>query len=315
MKFFICLCLIFFTIYRCFWNLEQAPFEQWDEATNIGVLTETISRKSIPVLMYQGKPFFEKPPLWYYMQLISPFSPRSLSAAAGFLTILLTAYIAWKWWGTVAGVTAWIVLLSTNQLFLNNPAGYFSTHTFRSADVDSLFLLCFLLSFYIKRPAWKGVFAGLAVSTKGPLGLLPILFSPTAFGWAIVITIPWYLFMSVTFGWPFLSAHIGYHLAQRVFTPIEGHTNSPWYYVQLLTNRQVFFAWELLAGSIAWLMLKKRWKDARVRSVIAMTVLCFFLPAVARTRLAWYIIPLYPFAALVIAAAVGDFVKQAQQKT
>jgi 4-amino-4-deoxy-L-arabinose transferase-like glycosyltransferase len=319
MKFFVCLFLVFVSLYRCFWNLNSASFERWDEATNVAVVSETLSLNYFPILIYQGKPFFEKPPMWYYINIpvaaligVSTVSMRMVSAAAGLAVILLTARLAWQWWGPVAGVVSWIILLTTQHLFITNPDGIFSTHTFRSADLDALFLLFIVASFGAKRTVWKGIFAGIAVLTKGPLGFVPIISAgrksfPAAVGWALIVSVPWYLFMTGTFGFPFLTAHFGYHIVERLFIPIEGHDNSPWLYTRLLINRQVFLSWELLIGSLIWLIAGKKLSDVRILNSVMMTVILFFLPTIAQTKLAWYILPIYPFAALLIAAAAADF--------
>ncbi len=116
--------------YRIFFNLLQAPVERWDEQTNIEVVINSLSHKSFPVLYIDDKPFFEKPPLWYWITAIvvksvnqSPFSMRLLSAVSGVGVILLTVFLAWRWWGVYAGISSWIVLLTTNQLFVTNAGG------------------------------------------------------------------------------------------------------------------------------------------------------------------------------------------------
>jgi 4-amino-4-deoxy-L-arabinose transferase-like glycosyltransferase len=318
-KFIIFLFFILLTLYRCFWNLGKAPFVRWDEGTNVGVISETLVRKSFPVLLYHGTPFFEKPPLWYYVNIpiaaifgISQLSMRMISAAAGFAVILLTVLLALRWWGPIAGFVSWAVLLATNHLFVTDPAGIFSTHTFRSADPDALFILFIVASFSSKQPVWKGIFAGLAVLTKGPVGFIPLftVLGTKAFrvamGWALVVTAPWYVFMTGTFGNAFISAHIGYHLAERFITPIEGHANVLWYFAELLGNRQLFLSWELLVVSVVWLIVKKKLSDIRIVYVVLMTGILFLLPTLSRTKLAWYILPMYPFTALVIGAAASD---------
>lgn len=320
--------LLALTSYRCFWNLEKAPLERWDETTNISVITETLSRGSFPVLYLSDKPFFEKPPVWYYIHLLvagvadaSPIAMRMTSAVGGFLIILLTVSFAWKWWGSLAGVITWIILLATNHLFVTNPSGVFSTHNFRTADVDSLFILFLVATIFTKNPTLQGIFTGLAVLTKGPLGLLPLLVlsiqrKTIMKSWtiAILFILPWYAFMSILFGLPFLSEHFGYHTLARTLLSVEGHNNPMWYYGALLSNRTFFPSWELLVFSIVWIFVdRKLRRDASAVSVALLATAFFLVPTLAQTRLAWYILPMYPFAAITMGAAVSSVLAKLQK--
>ena len=82
-----------------YFGLGNQPVERWDEETNIKVVTDTAALKYLPVLYLGQKPFFEKPPLWYFVNLglagtfgISPESMRMTSAISGLLIILISAY-------------------------------------------------------------------------------------------------------------------------------------------------------------------------------------------------------------------------------
>ncbi len=316
------------TAFRVFWNLGEAPVERWDEQTNIDVVSDTINNQSFPVLTYGNKPFFEKPPLWYFAGIaigsvtpVSLLSMRTISALFGFLTITFTAYLAWRWWGWIAGFISWITALTTNHLFVTNPAGVFSTHTFRSADVDSM-LMFFLIAAYaasVKMPsstraaALTGVFTGLAVLTKGPIGFLPLfitsLQSKRSFvAWiiAIVTVCPWYAMMVAQFGMTFIHQHAGYHLLKRATMPIEGHNHPLWYYVSILTNRAFFLSWEILVFALVWLLIRRNMlRDRRTRSAYILTLAFIIVPTLIQTRLAWYLLPLYPFAALTVGRAAS----------
>lgn len=316
------------TLYRLFFDLGRLPAERWDEETNLHVVNTIIALHIFPALSLDGSPFFEKPPLWYWTAAVSGmlFSDsliaiRTISAIAGFLTISIIAWTATKWWGAIAGFTSWFVLITTNHIFIKNPAGIFSTHTFRSADVDSLYIFFLTLSFiascsqlnFRSKSLLTGVFSALAILTKGPIGVLPFIFLPkkSLFQAIIICTIlviPWYTYMTVTFGQPFISTHILYHLIQRSMSPIEGHTNPWWYFVSLLTNRAFFLSWELAFLSVIWPIIHRTHvHDRLVRATIVMFILCLIIPSAAQTRLAWYILPFYPFAALSIGALAASF--------
>lgn len=324
------------TYLRMFSSLSEAPLRKWDESTNVAVVKSTLERRTFPVLFHQSQPFFEKPPLWYFSTMLidravtsTVAGGRLVSAISGFLIVLLTTILAWVWWGSIAAIATWTVLLTTNHLYTVNPGGSFSTHTLRSADTDALHILFFMISFvaasYI--PArWTavlaGVAAGLSVLSKSPLGLVPLLIitilhfkkstkKQFALAWisAALTILPWYLWMIVQFGRQFINSHFGYHLAARIASPLEGHDKPIWYYINVLMGRHFFLSWEWLAGSAAYLYLQKKAQDKRIRYILAMALATFIIPTLTSTKLAWYLLPFYPFAALIIGAATSKFIQ------
>jgi 4-amino-4-deoxy-L-arabinose transferase-like glycosyltransferase len=343
-NFIIILILTIASIYRLFFGLGDQPIERWDEKANINVVSDTITRNSFPVLYLGEYPFFEKPPLWYYVNFaiaktfgISPTSVRVTSAVSGFFIILISAYIAWRWWGKIAMIATWVVLLSTNQLLVTNAGGYFATHTLRSADLDALQIFFIVIAFVsaveFKNnrfvPLVLGVSSGLAVLTKGPVGLLPIvLFTGLVLikkgverrrlivSWitSILVLLPWYVLMLVKFGYDFLQANIGYHIAERVLIPLEGHEDSVWFYLKILASRDMFVLSFFLLPAFIWVIVNKKYRDARLLFLVLMVVSCFVIPSLVQTKLAWYILPIYPFAAMLIGVFFGKAYKEVTKK-
>lgn len=328
------------TVYRIFSGQSAQPVQRWDEKKNIAVVTNSLAHASFPILYFDDKPFFEKPPLWYMASAAlttathsSPFSMRLVSLVSGTGIILLTVLLAWGQWGPIAAISAWVVLLCTNQLFITNAGGYFSSHTLRSADLDALqiffmvitYAACVRITSDKHMSVVAGVSSGLALLTKGPMGIIPLFVATIlsfrrgkaerhAFftAWVILFftAAPWYLFMTIRFGFAFVSLHIGYHIVDRAFFPMERHSSPPWYYLQLLTNHAVFFSWELLTGSCLWILVHKSYRDVKMLYTFVLTVLLFILPVCIQTRLAWYILPFYPFAALTIGAVTADIAER-----
>ncbi len=333
---------------RCFSGITTRPMELWDEANNATVAWELVDTESFPYLTLHKKPFLEKPPLWYYLTaiVVSFFGPtqaafRLVSVLSGITLIFLIYIVSRAWYGRIAGFTAVGLLLSTEHLFQNNPGGFFSTHTIRSADGDVLHILLLFLSvvFYrqytLGKPQW--IYAGaiasaLAFLTKGPLALVPgILF--VLYLWIhrknkpihgnhiikatllfLIIVAPWYITMFVNFGTEFLSQHIGYHLIRRIGEPLEGHMEPVWYYVTLLADKRVFWGFELLILSFLFLLQRDNRLSYTVYMPVCMTFTIICIATLSKTKLAWYILPLYPFAALVIGNTVQQIVKSTQKK-
>lgn len=324
------------TYQRIFPALDHAPVQTWDESTNVSVVKNSLSTHSFPALSRLDQPFFEKPPLWYFstMLLAKNNAPtvangRFISAVFGFLTILLTTFISWRWWGSVGAITTWGVLMTTNHLFITNPGGSFSTHTFRSADVDSMHILFLMVSFAAATHMHTrtiavicGVAAGLSMLSKSPLGLLPLLvitmiqfnrpekkYIVLAWISAAVILLPWYLWMSILYGLSFIGSHFGYHLWIRVTLPLDGHNKPLWYYINVLMGRHFFLSWEWLAWSTIYLYVQKKVQDKRIPYMLTMALVTLLIPTLTSTKLAWYLLPFYPFAALIIGAATSKTIQ------
>lgn len=274
--------LIALSVIFCFANLTSSPLAVWDEYTNFNVVYDTIGSENPLLLQLNGEPFFEKPPLWYYLAIFSTklfgvhnLSLRIISALSGFFMILTVFYLGWKMFSYRAGIIAGFGLLATQHLWIVNHS-IFSSHTLRTADLDALQLLFILLTVvahfkFIKsnNHRWlitSGVLTGLGFLTKGPFALLPlcilnatlliqtgkaalpVLLKANILTGAMILvtTAPWYLYMLSRFGNEFISRHIAYHLIQRTSEAIEGHHGNALFYITLLFRKDFFFSGELL---------------------------------------------------------------------
>lgn len=325
------------TIIRCLHFSWAAPAQRWDEQTNEQVISELRDSENPFFLTYTHKPFFEKPPVWYAVVAaisrithISPLvSARLLSAVSGFFIILLSCTVAYRWWGFAAGIITWSVLISTNHLFITNPNSVFSTHTIRSADSDIFYILLMLVASVLCVSARAsrntyiaiGCITAVAILTKGPLAIVPIVtatiipylsqsqkYTPNIrFVWlyAIVVPLLWFLYMTVNFGSQFITEQIGYHIVQRVITPIETHTGSVFFYMWLLSMKPLFLFFEvyLLSVFVYFRYITFR-SDIPLMHVCTTSIVLLCIPSVVQTKLAWYILPFYPYAALTIAGIV-----------
>jgi len=128
----------------CFHHLARPDVRTWDEGMNAAVVIATLDSGSFPVLQGPAGPFFEKPPLWYYLTLASvrlgglnATSLRMVTALSGFLLILLVGIATARFHSVLAGYAASGFLLAVGHLYFFKPHGIFSTHHIRSADSDT----------------------------------------------------------------------------------------------------------------------------------------------------------------------------------
>jgi hypothetical protein len=110
--------------------------------------------------------------------------------------------------------------------------------------------------------------------------------------------------MVLVYGETFLDLYPRYVLF-RATEGLAGHTPEPFYYFGLLTNRRVFFGFELVLVAIV-AVATDRPRLARYSHTATLLAfgLTFGILMMAKTKIAWYVLPLYPFAALLVAGLV-----------
>ena len=180
--------------------LGAVPLFDWDENNFAEAAREMIVTGEYLKVQINFEPFYEKPPLFFWLQVISmkffginEFAARFPNAACGIITLVVLFNIGRKLYNNFFGII-WILAYIGSFL----PHFYFKT-----GIIDPVFnLFIFLgLYFFIKNSLHgydalfvekrkeryinfiiSGVFLGLAILTKGPVGLLiPLLCIATFF--------------------------------------------------------------------------------------------------------------------------------------
>ena len=324
-----------------FINLGVAPVELWDESTNIAVVRDTLDTGNIFDLQYNSSPFWEKPPLWYMATsaLVKIFGDsttvfRSISAISGVAFGLGIYYLLKKYHSKRAGILGVLVFLSIPQLHFVSTR-YFSTHTFRSADLDALQLVLMLYSAifflnYITRNSKTGMYIGtvlsaLAILVKGPFGLLPgivavfvgiikekklVVKREYLFAFALFFTIilPWHLYMLSIYGQEFVDVYLLKHILFRSFTQLDGHSNNLLFYFKILAHPAMFISIEILV--IAFIRFAKSNLDKSLKLYwMLFAALSFTLIEIVQTRLAWYLFYFYLPIIPIMAFGLADLIK------
>lgn len=156
----------------------------WDEVNFAEASREMLITKNYFIPQINFQPFWEKPPLFFWLQAssmsvfgVNEFAARFPNALCGMITLICLYRIGKRLRDKTLG---WIWVLMYAGSFL--PQLYF-----KSAIIDPwfnlfIFLSLYHLAFYTEVPDTKqgrrifysGLFAGLAVLTKGPVALLII---------------------------------------------------------------------------------------------------------------------------------------------
>lgn len=160
--------------------LGQVHLFDWDEINFAECAREMIVSKDYLRMQINYRPFWEKPPLFIWLQVLSmktfginEFAARFPNALAGVITLIALYYTGKRIVNERLAIW-WVILYAATWL----PHFYF-----KSGIIDPIFNLFIFLAFvqvyFIKYGQNKylhallsGVFLGLAVMTKGPVAIL-----------------------------------------------------------------------------------------------------------------------------------------------
>jgi len=308
-----------------------------DEGRYAEIAREMLELKSwiVPHLNYVV--YFEKPPLMYWLTALSmaifgqnAFAARFWCAAFGLLTVWVTMKLAQEWRGERAALLAGSILATS--------VGFFALTQFLVLDMALTFWITLALfaSARILRERSpeeirraSGLFAVATaggILTKGPVALvlpliavglagryarmsLPLKKIPWIFaaGLCFVIAAPWFILVSLRhpFFVPFFFIHE--HFA-RYLTTVH-HRTAPFY----------FFIPVFLVGLLPWSVFLPKvlstWfshrreplkRDSTAALLVIWILFVLFFFSLSQSKLAGYILPVFPAAAILIAAEFDE---------
>jgi 4-amino-4-deoxy-L-arabinose transferase-like glycosyltransferase len=318
----------FFVVALVLWgiSLGNVPLRDWDEGTRALIAREIYRTGNWLHLTLQGEPYLLKPPLMDWLIALS----YKLWGVQEFTTRLPGALLS------ACGVP--LLYLVGREVFTQRLPAVFAACVYltllpvvrhgRLAMLDGtavsfflLLLLCLLKSRLERRWAiGVGLGLGLIAFTKGllvvPLGAialgflladrqLALLRSPYLWLGILLGNLPvlaWYAAQWQHYGATFLQAHFQAQGLERISQSVEGHAGPPWYY--LLELLKYSWPWLLFWPGglyLAWQKRNTSWGSL----VLIGTVGYLGTISLMRTKLPWYIMPLYPFFALAVAACTA----------
>ena len=125
---------------------------------------------------------------------------------------------------------------------------------------------------------------------------------------ALLIVAPWHLYMYGLYGEQFLDMYLGKHVIQRTVSVLEGHRGTPSHYLNQL--REQYFPWCYLAPFALAYGLKREGIETQCQKILwALVIVVFGVTTLVQTKLPWYIIPVYPALAILIAFTVRQAVR------
>jgi 4-amino-4-deoxy-L-arabinose transferase-like glycosyltransferase len=321
-----------------FFRLGSLPLTGPDEPRYARIAQEMHDQGKWITPSLEGKPWLEKPPLYYWLTI--PFysvfnGPETAARVAPALCALATA-LAIFCLGSLASTRLAGLLGATILLTSLGYAGYG-----RAASTDMPFTCCFTIAMTVLTVAVEKdigikvliayLFLGFAVLGKGPVALI-LAIGIVVFFWlldelggilhrwriipGIIITaavsVPWFWLAFRQNGYGFIATFFINHNFARFVTNIHHHSQPFYYYVPVLLA--LIFPW---SGWLFLLIAKspmaalRRWREWNPLMVF---LACWFLTPIlffslSDSKLAGYILPSLPPLALLLGVRLSRWIE------
>ncbi len=334
--------LILATLYVCYFShLGAIGFVGPDEPRYAWIARDMAETGDWVTPRLYGKPWFEKPPLFYWGAAlcfklfgVSEAAARLPSAISALLATLALAWLALRIYG--AETARWLLLLLPSTVGMIGFSHAAATDMPFSAML-TIAMVCAAVVLgltrnqntpILPRTPWLalilfGFFLGLAVLAKGPAAI--ILSGGAVFFWGLftkswrdafrllhpaaiasfcLTALPWYI-LCARCNPDFLRIFIVEHNFKRFLTPEFQHIQPFWFYVPVLLV--AFHPWTAL---FLWSVAEGTAKLWRTRSISASTWLflcwagfCLIFFSISKSKLPGYILPSIPALCLIVTRA------------
>lgn len=329
------------SIFNIFYNLGTAPIYSWDEARHGVNAYEMIKRNNyiVNTYAYNNDYWNLKPPVSYWAIILgyklagfNALGLRLFSAISAVLTILAVAIFVLYNHGKIASLISSAVLTTTVPFIMD--------HCSRSGDADSIFILFFTLSIMCltlgeKSIRWlygSGFIFALAFLTKswhaGSIAVIIFIYlvvnrelfrmNKKVIAVFILSTslpvLAWAILRYSQDGFVFFKNMIGYDLMARTSRTLEGHIGGMCYYFEHF--QWSYFYWFLVFISTTLALITVSGPETLnddnknyILCIVLWITIPFLFYTIAKTKIWWYIFPIYPAMAISIGAASSILVK------
>lgn len=307
------------TAFVMLFQLGNVPLLDPDEPVYAQTAIEMLVNNDFISPRIYGDFWYDKPPMYYWlvagmMKLFGQgeMAARLPSAIFAIITVLSIYFIGKSIVSKRAALFGALILATSFEFFYLGKAA-----------VTDVTLTCFfsmaLLSYQKEKYSLMYAFMGLAVLTKGPIGVvLPgfiillhllvtgqvkkVLQLNLGGGLAILLLIsaPWYFVMYQLHGMDFINTFLGFHNITRFLSPEHSSGTIWYYYIPVLIIG--FFPWSIyLVQAVKTGVENRSSKEGNTLLLLvcwAMSVFVFF--SMSQTKLISYILPMYPAIALLV---------------
>lgn len=335
--------LIVATLYVCYFShLGAIGFVGPDEPRYAWIARDMVETGDWVTPRLYGKPWFEKPPLFYWSAAlcfklfgVSEAAARLPSAISALLATLALAWLAWRLYGPETA--RWLLLLLPTTVGMIGFSHAAATDMPFSAML-TIAMVCAAIVLgltrsqntpVIPRTPWLaliffGFFLGLAVLAKGPAAIILCggavffwaiftkrwrdafrLFHPAAIATFCVTALPWYT-LCARRNPDFFRIFIIEHNFKRFLTPEFQHIQPFWFYAPVLLV--ALLPW---TAPLLWMVFSSSRRLWRVDQLTPATsflllwsVFCIVFFTISRSKLPGYILPAVPVIGLLVAGGL-----------
>jgi 4-amino-4-deoxy-L-arabinose transferase-like glycosyltransferase len=334
--------LILATLYVCYFShLGAIGFVGPDEPRYAWIARDMAETGDWITPRLYGKPWFEKPVLYYWGAAlcfklfgVSEAAARLPSAISALLATLALAWLALRLYG--AETARWLLLLlptSVGMIGFSHAAA--TDMPFSGMLTIAIVCAAVVLGLtrnentpILPRTPWLslilfGFFLGLAVLAKGPAAI--ILSGGAVFFWALftkrwrdafrlfhpaalvsfcLTALPWYI-LCARRNPDFFRIFIIEHNFKRYLTPEFQHIQPFWYFAPILFLAvlpwSAVFIWGAMAGGIR--VARDKFLSASITFLLCWTVFCILFFSISQSKLPGYILPAIPPLGLLMSRA------------
>jgi len=334
------LLLLFCALFFAF-DLGGRSITSPDEGRYIEIPREMVETGDYVLPRLNGILYFEKPPLFYWMEAvsiklfgISEFSTRMVPALLALFGVFCAFYVARRFYGRTAGLIAGGVLATTLL--------YYVLARFIVLDMAvSVFMSAALFAFLLavdetdeKRGLWWAraghLAAALAILTKGLIGLalpgligliwlamtgrwsmLKRILCPSGIVIFLTVATPWHVLAAMRND-DFLWFYFVHEHFLRYTTSVHSRSQPVWFFIPVLFVG--FLPW---TGYI-WHALKKLWPrrwanradNPRELYLLLWVLVIFIFFSISDSKLITYILPVFPALAVLIGGILAPYIDE-----
>jgi 4-amino-4-deoxy-L-arabinose transferase-like glycosyltransferase len=315
-------------------NLGRQTLWDMDEGVNAEAGREMLESGNwvTPYFNYQIRT--AKPALLYWLQAISfalfgvdEFAARIPSVICGLMTSIVTYELARRMFSPTTGLISAVALISCIEFALishaatpDPPLLLFTTSAF----------LCFWSGSQNGARWWfvpTAFFCGLAMLTKGPIGvMIPVasilgyllwskqtsILVDRRLIWGVVaflaVSLPWYILVTVETKGVWTRSFFLNENMHRFHEPMDSHSGGLYYHAVLLLA--LFAPWSFVIGPTLWIAVREAFQKPvgtpeapkenpnPYRLLLLLFAIVITMFSIAATKLPNYVLPLYPAIAI-----------------
>ncbi len=327
-KYAVCITMfcVFILTYLVF--LGSFPLLDSDETRYADIARNMFNSKDFITLYLDGKIFWDKPPLYFWLENLSflcfktvnEFSVRMPTILCALSILTVVFFTVRKAVSTKTAVISTLILMTSVEFVIFSKISLLDMVL--AANI-TIAVCCGFLTYFVREENKKYfwwlfyIFSGFGILSKGipavviPWGTMFFIglwkknlrefFKKEYFGIGIIlfllITLPWHIVMYKIHGFEFIREYIiKHHFYRFIGSPEIGRMHSPVYYIP--TFLIGFLPWSFMFFFSLPKMAEEKHHDFIIMNLIGL-IFGFLFFSLARTKLITYILPLYPFAAII----------------